>query len=142
MKILVINGPNLNLLGVREPEIYGRETLDQINDWLASQPEAGGHDLEFYQSNHEGAIIDKIHESMGNKEGILINPGAYTHYSIAIRDAIAGAGIPTVEVHLSDLESREAFRKVSVISDVCAGKVTGKGKQSYLEGLSLLETNQ
>ncbi|MFQ6677598.1 MAG: type II 3-dehydroquinate dehydratase [Fidelibacterota bacterium] len=138
MRILIINGPNLNLLGKREPDIYGSETLSDIESWLAATQEASSHDIEWFQSNHEGKIIDRIHEAMENVEGIIINPGAFTHYSYAIRDAIASSNIPTVEVHLSDIEDREAFRKVSVIKDVCIDQVKGLGKKGYLKGLNLL----
>ena len=138
MKILVINGPNLNLLGKREPEIYGSETLDEILEWLTATAEAKGHGLENFQSNHEGAIIDRRHEAMGQADGIIITPGAFTHYSYAIRDAITAMGIPTVEVHLSDIHSREDFRKISVIAPACVGQVSGLGKEGYLEGLRKL----
>lgn len=138
MNILVINGPNLNLLGSREPEIYGHETLDEIMRWLADQPEARGHSLEYFQSNHEGAIIDRIHQALGQADGILINPGAYTHYSYAIRDALVAVELPTVEVHLSDITARESFRRTSVIKDICITQVTGLGKESYQIGLKYL----
>lgn len=138
MKILIINGPNLNLLGKREPDIYGNETLTDLESWLAATPEASSHDIEWFQSNHEGEIIDIIHDAMKNTDGIIINPGAFTHYSYAIRDAIASVNIPTVEVHLSDIENREAFRKVSVIKDVCIDQIKGLGKTGYLKGLAVL----
>ena len=138
MKILVINGPNLNMLGVREPEIYGSLTLDEINLQLLETAKGLGVELGFYQSNHEGCLIDKIQECYGTVSGIVINPGAYTHYSIAIRDAIASVGIPTVEVHLSDINSREDFRKISVIKNVCVKQIWGKGVHSYLEALEFL----
>ncbi len=138
MKIVVINGPNLNLLGKRELEIYGSETLNEIMDWLKATPEAEGHELVHFQSNHEGAIIDQIHKAMDRVDGIIINPGAFTHYSYAIRDAIAAVGIPTMEVHLSDIHSREDFRKISVIAPVCVGQISSLGKESYLEGLKKL----
>ena len=139
MRILIINGPNLNLLGKREPEVYGSETLDEIMEWLKRTPEAQEHELEHFQSNHEGAIIDQIHNAMGQSDGIIINPGAYSHTSYAIRDAITSVGIPTMEVHLSDIYNREEFRRVSVISPVCVGQVSGLGKTSYLEGLKKLQ---
>jgi len=139
MRILIINGPNLNLLGKREPEVYGSETLDEIMGWLKTTPEAQEHELEHFQSNHEGAIIDQIHNAMGQSDGIIINPGAYSHTSYAIRDAITSVGIPTMEVHLSDIYNREEFRRVSVISPVCVGQVSGLGKMSYLEGLKKLQ---
>jgi len=138
MKIQVINGPNLNMLGVREPQIYGTLTLDEINCRLLQKGKELGLELEFYQSNHEGNIIDKIQECYGKTDGIVINPGAYTHYSIAIRDAIAAVGIPAVEVHLSDINRREDFRKISVIKNVCLKQIWGKGVDSYTEALELL----
>lgn len=138
MKIQVINGPNLNMLGIREPEIYGSLTLDEINRQLVQKGKELSLDLEFYQSNHEGDIIDKIQECYGKTDGIVINPGAYTHYSIAIRDAIAAVGIPTVEVHLSDINSREDFRKISVIKSVCIRQIWGKGVYSYIDALEYL----
>lgn len=140
MNILIINGPNLNLLGTREPETYGTETLNEIMNWLESTPEAIGHTLKFFQSNREGDIIDMLHENRQWADGIIINPAAFTHYSYAIRDTIAGVGIPTVEVHLSDIHNREDFRKISVIEPVCIAQVSGLGKESYLEGLRRLIT--
>ena len=138
MRILIINGPNLNLIGKREPEVYGSETLDEIMEWLESSPEMREHELEHFQSNHEGAIIDRLHNALGQSDGIIINPGAYSHTSYAIRDAITSVGIPTMEVHLSDIHNREEFRRVSVISPVCVGQISGLGKKSYLEGLKKL----
>ena len=136
MKIIIMNGPNLNLLGIREPGIYGRGTLEDIKRQLEEAAGPKGIHLEFYQSNHEGSLIDKIQECYGCKDGIIINPGAYTHYSFAIRDAIAAVGIPTIEVHLSDIHNREDFRKISVIKDVCVRQIYGKGIDSYLEALN------
>ncbi|MBR0597697.1 type II 3-dehydroquinate dehydratase [Sinanaerobacter chloroacetimidivorans] len=138
MKIQIINGPNLNMLGIREPEIYGTLTLNEINRRIEEHAKPLGIELSFFQSNHEGAIIDKIQECFGQANGIIINPGAYTHYSIAIRDALAAVGIPTVEVHLSDINSREDFRKISVIKNVCVKQIWGKGVHSYLEALEYL----
>lgn len=138
MKIQVINGPNMNMLGIREPEIYGALTLEEINRQLREKGDAMGIALEFFQSNSEGAIIDKIQECYGKVDGIVINPGAYTHYSIAIRDAIAAVGLPTVEVHLSDINSREDFRKISVMKNVCIKQIWGKGVDSYKEALDFL----
>jgi len=138
LKILIINGPNLNLLGVREPDIYGSESLSDIENWLNDQPEADGHSITWFQSNHEGELIDHLHEAMGKFESIIINPGAFTHYSYALRDAIAAVNIPTVEVHLSDINNREDFRKVSVIKDVCLDQISGLGKIGYLKGIQRL----
>ena len=139
MNILFINGPNLNLLGKRETEIYGNESLDQLIAWVTKQINTKENDIHWFQSNSEGKIIDKLHWALDNKmDGIIINPGAYTHYSIAIRDAISSLKIPTVEVHLSDIENREDFRKVSVIKDVCISQITGLGKEGYLRAASLL----
>jgi 3-dehydroquinate dehydratase-2 len=138
LKILIINGPNLNLVGVREPDIYGSESLSDIENWLNDQPEADGHSITWFQSNHEGELIDFIHGAMGNVGGIVINPGAFTHYSYAIRDAIAAINVPTVEVHLSDINTRENFRKISVIKDVCLDQISGLGKIGYLKGIQRL----
>lgn len=138
MKIMVIHGPNLNLLGVREPDIYGVLTLDEINQQIEKEAERLGVQVEFYQSNHEGAIVDVIQQCMGKADGIVMNPAAYTHYSIAIRDAVAAVLIPTVEVHLSEIREREAFRQVSVMKDVCRKQICGKGVGSYLEALRFL----
>ena len=142
MNILFINGPNLNLLGKREPEIYGNESLDQLIAWVTKQINTKENDIHWFQSNSEGKIIDKLHWALDNKiNGIIINPGAYTHYSIAIRDAISSVKIPTVEVHLSDIENRETFRKISVIKDVCLSQITGLGKEGYLRATNLLLDN-
>ncbi len=138
MNIQVINGPNMNMLGIREPEIYGSLTLAEMNRQLTEKGAELGISLDFFQSNHEGELIDKIQECYGKADGIVINPGAFTHYSIAIRDAIAAVGIPTVEVHLSDINRREDFRKISVIKNVCAKQIWGKGVQSYIEALEFI----
>ena len=138
MNILVINGPNLNLLGIREPDIYGTDTLEELMMWLETNPVSSDHSFKFYQSNHEGEIIDTIQDERHWAKGILINPGAFTHYSYAIRDAIVSVAIPTVEVHLSDIQNREEFRQISVISPVCINQVSGLGKNSYIKGLKLL----
>ena len=123
--IWVINGPNLNLLGFREPGIYGSLSLQAIEDNLRKQADLAGIGITFYQSNHEGAIIDRIHEAIGRADGILLNPGALTHYSYAVRDAISSARIPTVEVHLSNIHAREEFRHTSVIAPVAVGQIAG-----------------
>ena len=138
MNILVLNGPNLNLLGEREPEIYGNDTLEELMMWLETSSDGRNHKFKFYQSNHEGNLIDAIHDERQWANGMIINPGAFSHYSYAIRDAISSTGIPTVEVHLSHIMDREDFRKISVIKDVCISQVFGLGKKSYLEGLKIL----
>ena len=138
MNILVINGPNLNLLGKRAPGIYGAETLEAIMDELRAYLSERNCEAAFFQSNHEGAIIDRLHAAMGNTDGVIINPGAYTHYSYAIRDAIEAVSIPTVEVHLSDIHGREPFRAVSVIEPVCIAQISALGKQSYFVGAEIL----
>ena len=140
MNILVINGPNLNLLGEREPEIYGKDTLEELMAWFETTPEAMGIQFKFYQSNHEGEIIDTIHDERHWCQSIIINPGAFSHYSYAIRDAISAVNKSTIEVHLSDIKKRESFRKKSVISDVCLKAISGKGKQVYLEALKYLKS--
>ena len=138
MKILVINGPNLNLLGEREPNIYGGDSLQSINDQISIRAMEMGYDVAFYQSNSEGGIIDALHSARVDCSGVILNAGAYTHYSYAIRDAIAAIKIPVVEVHLSNVDSREEFRKESVIAPVCKGSISGFGKYSYALALSAL----
>ena len=138
MNILVINGPNLNLLGSREPEIYGTDTLKELMMWLETNPISSDQSFKFYQSNHEGEIIDTIQDERQWANGLLINPAAFTHYSYAIRDTISSVAIPTVEVHLSDIHNREEFRQISVISPVCIEQVIGFGKDSYIKGLDIL----
>jgi 3-dehydroquinate dehydratase-2 len=138
MRILIIHGPNLNLLGEREPEIYGSVTLKQINDTINSLSDELRTVFKFFQSNHEGALIDFLHENRNWANGIVINPGALTHYSYALRDAIAAVHLPAVEVHLSDISSREPFRKISVTQEVCLKQISGKGVDSYLEGVRFL----
>ena len=137
-RILILHGPNLNLLGEREPEIYGKMTLEELNQAIEEFAERRGVAVKIFQTNHEGTLIDLLHEHRRWAEGIVINPGALTHYSYALRDAIAAVALPTVEVHLSDIHSREPFRRTSVIKDVCIAQISGKGLGSYLEGIELL----
>lgn len=139
MRYLVIHGPNLNLLGRREPEIYGDETLEEINAWIRERPELVDDSLIFYQSNHEGDLLDCLHSNFGKIDGAVINPGALAHTSYALRDAIAAVDYPVVEVHLSNIQKRESFRKVSLIADVCIKQITGKGKMGYLQGIKELK---
>lgn len=140
MKILVLNGPNLNMTGIRKKDVYGAETLEDINRELKEYGESKGAEMSFYQSNHEGDIIDVIHSSRTVYDGVVINAGAYTHYSYAIRDAIEAVSdfTPFVEVHMSDIHSREDFRKISVITPVCVKQICGHGKDSYKMGIDLL----
>lgn len=133
--ILVIHGPNLNLLGTREPEIYGSMTMQDINEDLQKQAKDAGVNIDFFQSNHEGEIIDKLHDARGIYDYIILNAGAYTHYSIAIRDALAAIEIPTIEVHISNIHQREEFRYHSVIAPVVVGQICGFGLDSYKAAL-------
>lgn len=135
MRILVIHGPNLNLLGKREPEIYGVVTLDDINKQLSALAVELGVEISFFQSNHEGELVQKIQDAMSTFQAIVINPGAYTHTSVALRDAISSTGIPTIETHLSNIYRREEFRKHSYISSVAVGQIAGFGPDSYLLAL-------
>ena len=138
MKILVINGPNLNMLGIREPGIYGSETYATLLDKISAHAKKRGVSVDFFQSNHEGALVDRIQEAFGSTDGIVINPGAYTHTSIALLDALKAVTIPAVEVHISDVSKREAFRSVSYIRDACIGSVIGHGTDGYLEAVDML----
>ena len=135
MHILVLNGPNLNMLGIREPEHYGTQTLADLVQMIETEAAALGVTVECFQSNHEGDIVDKIHEAYGKKDGIMINAGALTHYSYALRDAIEAVSIPTIETHMSNIYAREEFRHKSVISAVCLGCIAGFGKGSYFLAL-------
>lgn len=138
MRFLVVHGPNLNLLGEREPSVYGTLTLAQLNAHIGAHGRAAGVDLRFYQSNHEGRLLDRLQGARHWAAGVVINPGAYGHTSYALRDCIAGIRIPTVEVHLSNVDEREPFRRSSTIADVCIAKISGRGKQSYTDGIDLL----
>jgi 3-dehydroquinate dehydratase-2 len=135
---LILHGPNLNLLGEREPEVYGTMTLDDINEKLAEFSNQHDLTLKFFQSNHEGQLIDSLHENRHWADGCVFNPGAFTHYSYALRDAVASIDVPTVEVHLSDISTREEFRRTSVIEPECVAQVSGLGWKSYLVGLEKL----
>lgn len=135
MNILIINGPNLNLLGRREPGVYGNDSLEELQREILENAKQMDVEVDFFQSNHEGAIIDALHQAMDSYDGVVLNAGAYTHYSYAIRDAIAAIKIPVVEVHISNVHSREEFRHTSVIAPVCVGTIAGFGKNSYILGL-------
>lgn len=138
-KILVLLGPNLNMVGVREKGIYGEETAASISEQILANAKSAGYEAEIYQSNHEGDLIDKIHSAKGNFDGVIINAGALTHYSYALRDAIACVKLPFVEVHMSNIHAREEFRHISVIAPVCAGQIAGFGKNSYFLAISALK---
>ncbi|QQK08130.1 type II 3-dehydroquinate dehydratase [Miniphocaeibacter halophilus] len=138
MKILVINGPNINMLGIREPEIYGRETYDDLIAYIKEETKLLNIKVSFYQSNHEGNLVDKIQESYGKYDGIVINPAAYTHTSVALLDVVKAVGIPTVEVHISDPDSRDEFRKISYIRQACVTTIKGKGFKGYIEAIEYL----
>ena len=138
MKILVINGPNINMLGIREPEIYGGENYETLCSSLEKAAQGKGIEIKLFQSNHEGDLVDEIQKAYGVYDGIIINPGAYTHTSIAILDALKAVGIPTVEVHISDVAKREDFRQISYIRSYCVKSIIGHGIKGYIEALEFL----
>ena len=138
MKLLVINGPNLNLLGIREPDIYGRQDFSALEDFIRASAAEFGVEVELFQSNYEGAIVEKIQEAYGKMDGIVINPAAYTHTSVALLDALLAVSIPTVEVHLTDLSKREAFRQISYIRPACVATFTGLGIEGYRKAMQFL----
>ena len=138
MKILVINGPNINMLGIREPEHYGRETYSDLVSKIENHCKSKKVDVRVFQPNHEGDLVDKIQNAFGNTDGIVINPGAYTHTSIAILDAVKAVSIPTVEVHISKVEEREDFRQISYVRLACVKTITGHGTDGYLEAIDFL----
>ena len=140
MKFLIINGPNLNMLGIREPEIYGRETYDDLRRMAAEGCGKLGVEVDFFQSNHEGALVDAIQQAYFDRvDGIILNPGAYTHTSVALLDAVKAAGIPTVEVHISDVRQREEFRQVSYVRAACVKTIMGRGLAGYVEAAAYLK---
>lgn len=138
MKFLCLNGPNLNMLGLREPEIYGNKNYNYLCNLIKEHADKKGIEIEFYQSNHEGDLVDKIQEAYNNIDGIIINPGAYTHTSVAILDALKAVNIPSVEVHISDVDSREEFRQVSFVRYYCFKTITGRGFDGYLDAVDEL----
>jgi 3-dehydroquinate dehydratase-2 len=135
LRVLVLNGPNLNLLGSREPEVYGKSSLGDIEAMVSERAAEMGVDVSFSQSNHEGVIIDALHAASGTYDAVVFNPGAFTHYSYALHDAVLAGGVPVVEVHLSNISRRERFRRTSVIAPACVGHVAGFGANSYILGL-------
>lgn len=139
MTILVINGPNLNMLGVREPDIYGKNTLKDLEEMIQEKCDTEGIAVSFYQSNHEGDLVTRIQEALHQVDGIVINPGAYTHTSVAILDALKAVQIPTIEVHISDVDAREPFRQLSYVSYYAKATIKGHGFQGYLEAIDLLK---
>ncbi len=143
MKILVVNGPNLNMLGIREPDIYGRKTYGDLVSEIEAAAREMGASVKCFQSNHEGAIVDEIQAAYGVFDGIVINPAAYTHTSVAILDALKAVGLPAVEVHISDVDSREAFRRISYVTAACLTKIAGRGFRGYVDAIRfLLETSR
>ena len=138
MKLLIINGPNLNFLGIREPDLYGNESYEALCSMIEDHAREKGVSVELFQSNHEGAIVDKIQEAYGELDGIIINPAAYTHTSIAILDALKAVGIPAVEVHISDVDSREEFRQISYAGMYCFKKISGEGFSGYVHAMDEL----
>lgn len=138
MRILLMNGPNLNMLGVREPDIYGHDTLAALEDLVTRAGAERGVEVDCFQSNHEGALVDKLHEAHTAYDGVIYNPGAHTHYSYALRDAVASIATPVVEVHISDVDAREPFRAISVFDGVVAEKISGRGFQGYVDALDVL----
>ena len=141
MKLLIINGPNLNLLGLREPAIYGTKNYAALVEFCESACREAGFGCEVFQSNHEGALIDRLHAAHGNYDGIVYNPGAHTHYSYALHDAVECIDVPVVEIHISDISKREEFRRTSVIAPACIAQVKGLGKEGYLRALDILLEN-
>ena len=139
MRILVLNGPNLNMLGIREPEIYGNQTFSDLIRFIEKSAEDAGLDVSCYQSNHEGDLVDQIQQALGRFDGIVINPGAYTHTSVALLDAVKAVQLPTVEVHLSDLSVREHFRQISYIRQACVRTIAGQGFEGYRQALLFLK---
>lgn len=140
MKLLVLNGPNLNMLGIREPEVYGHQTYQDLCEYITAYALSKGVDVEIYQSNHEGDLVDKIQAAYGKADGIVINPAAYTHTSVALLDVLKAVGIPAVEVHISDVSKREDFRQISYIRPYCRATIAGHGFDGYLEAMDLLIT--
>ena len=138
MKILVINGPNLNMLGIREPALYGNRSYDALLSLIGDHCKKRGVVVEFFQSNHEGALVDRIQEAYGNVDGIVMNPAAYTHTSVALLDALKAVAIPTVEVHISDVSAREDFRQISYVRQACVATIAGRGFDGYLDAIDLL----
>lgn len=139
MKLLIINGPNINMLGIREPDVYGSKTYQNLLDTIQTHADANGITVAFFQSNHEGAIVDCIQQAYGNYDGIVINPAAYTHTSVAILDALKAVSLPAVEVHISDVDSREAFRQISYAGLACEKTIKGQGFDGYCQAMSYLK---